>query len=204
MCSQYSIGEGLRDLPNENDSKRTDKLNRYTGPTTQVFIKRASLMLLFLSLCPQDLLEQLRSVQVDADVAPNLQNGSVASLGKRIEDIIDSLERFFNVHPSQLRPQMPPRSTGHIMGDTTQLVAAAAPLLRIIHANGLRGGDVLINRVLDVLTASTIVATDRKGLKFSTSQIAKFLSTFRFLNPSSNPSARRLLRVLAARCGSAI
>ena len=57
----------------------------------------------------------------------------------------------------------------------------------------------VLERVLNILTVSTLLATDRKGLKFSVSQIAEYVSNFRYVDPSGSHTAQKLIYTLGRR-----
>ena len=135
-------------------------------------------------------------------------NSSVESLRSRLDSVTASLETYFGIdtvpHSAVLTPRPTPGE--HMLGDITQLVVASSNLLRIHHIlfnmdNSISDAahrDVL-ERVLNILTVSTLLATDRKGLKFSVSQIAEYVSNFRYVDPSGSHTAQKLIYTLGRR-----
>lgn len=93
-----------------------------------------------------------------------------------------------------------------MLGDITQLVVASSNLLRLFYLNFNMGSSIsgavqrdALDRVLNMLTVSTLLATDRKGLKFSVSQIAEYVSNFRYVDPVSSQAAQKLIYTLGRR-----
>ena len=124
------------------------------------------------------------------------------NLARSMNSVLTDLANFFG-------PEVPLTSLSdrpHMVGDFTDLIVAASGLLRVMpslndpsNTTTQRAMRRHMKRLFQILTTSTNIAADKKGLKFSVTQMAEYISNFRYVKVSESPEAQNLIHTLGLR-----